>query len=737
MAKKIFSQLVLLILLLCPLGQAFCAVGPEGGNGRVVRVGRIDIDNFFSCESSAGPGFGIDYLNEIAKFTGWSYEYVPGSWNESVERLRDGEIDLLFPASKSEERAGLFLFSKEECGMDFSALYTTVDNMSLGYEDYASFSGMRVGMITGNQLNSSFENMLRKEGISVHRVFFGEVDQMKAALREKRIDAMVYGVMNDDHSQKLLAKFDYMPLYFMTSKRNAALMEELDAALHALYLRNPYFPGKLYERYYLDLDRQAVGYTLKEKELIRESGPLFVACDADGYPFEWKDPASGRFKGIYPDILRRIEAYSGLTFQFRSGEKEGAWKRLKERKEDLLASAVDTPALRAGHNMVCTDAYFTAFYTLIGRRGSSFDPALNNVVAIQQDQTGSRHQLALAYPNWKILPVPSVEDCLRAVADGKADIACVNSITLQADPNLSLGDRLTTILTSSLKVPVRIGIAREREDLLPVLNKAILKLTKRDVEQAVLANTLESRRGISLFSFVSHFPATSFSIALLILFLVFSFVFVVYRDRLQRRQNSILEENYERLRELTREKEELQTKSDTDMLTGLYHKAAFRRRAKSLMLQPGSSYWLIFLDMDNFKSLNDQYGHVAGDEALVALAEVLKKHFRGHDLVGRFGGDEFFVFIERIPEQTLRRKLSEIGADMAFYYEKQAMDPGVFTLSIGVAASCGNGFGFDDLLRKADSALYKAKADGRNRIEFFETPDEETNSGQDALHTTP
>src|SRR5690606_4522411 len=158
----------------------------------------------------------------------------------------------------------------------------------------------------------------------------------------------------------------------------------------------------------------------------------------------------------------------------------------------------------------------------------------------------------------------------------------------------------------------------------------------------------------------------------------------------------------------------------TDALTGLSNRHAMEEtfpREVSRCQKDGQPVSLIMIDVDQFKSFNDMFGHVAGDRALSAVARILKKQFRPRDLLVRFGGDEFAVL------------LPGIGLDEALVIAERVRDAvsgsscsGIDSLiQVPVQVAMGGaelekGGTYDALLRAADAALYRAKGAGRNTV---------------------
>lgn len=167
---------------------------------------------------------------------------------------------------------------------------------------------------------------------------------------------------------------------------------------------------------------------------------------------------------------------------------------------------------------------------------------------------------------------------------------------------------------------------------------------------------------------------------------------------------------------LFRETEELAIK---DSLTGLYVKTYFRDElAKQFAMTKGGSapLSLLMLDLDNFKSFNDEYGHTAGDMVLKRYADVLEKNISKKCTLARYGGEEFAIIAPGYDEhaakelaETLRKKI----ADQMILIRQEKLRG---TTSVGVAAFSPKMKNEDEFLQTADSALYEAKRQGRNRV---------------------
>lgn len=170
-----------------------------------------------------------------------------------------------------------------------------------------------------------------------------------------------------------------------------------------------------------------------------------------------------------------------------------------------------------------------------------------------------------------------------------------------------------------------------------------------------------------------------------------------------------------------------------DSLTGLINRREFERRV-DMALQTGKSdqreHSLLYLDLDQFKIVNDTCGHVAGDELLRQLASVLLAKLRHTDTLARLGGDEFGVLLDSCPTTAalkIAETLREAVSDFHFVWKDKTFSVGV---TIGLVTFSNHGITLTDILQMADSACYVAKEKGRNRVQIYLPESQEFSSRQ-------
>ena len=193
------------------------------------------------------------------------------------------------------------------------------------------------------------------------------------------------------------------------------------------------------------------------------------------------------------------------------------------------------------------------------------------------------------------------------------------------------------------------------------------------------------------------------------------------REQLIELNSSLEQQVKDRTAELEQAKQIAEAQARTDPLTGIQNRRAFFESAQKVHQQTSEgskNYLLLVIDIDNFKSANDTYGHLVGDQVIVVLAEVIQSMVQAPDISGRLGGDEFTVLIAESTVYEVKRLAKQLSS--RFVNKLLAMDKQLtnLTLSIGIAECNADSRNLNQVLEQADKALYSAKKQGKNCIKF-------------------
>ncbi|MCA9838809.1 MAG: GGDEF domain-containing protein [Trueperaceae bacterium] len=171
---------------------------------------------------------------------------------------------------------------------------------------------------------------------------------------------------------------------------------------------------------------------------------------------------------------------------------------------------------------------------------------------------------------------------------------------------------------------------------------------------------------------------------------------------------------------LKRQNDLISYHADHDSLTGLLNRNSFGREAGS-RLEQGKAAALLYIDLDGFKAINDNYGHATGDHLLIKVAERLTRLTRKTDLQARLGGDEFAILLTQVSREECLRIGQHVLEALAEPYDLLSAVV-LISASIGISVAPQDGKSLEELLKKADRAMYRVKEHGKNGLHFSLLP---------------
>ena len=326
----------------------------------------------------------------------------------------------------------------------------------------------------------------------------------------------------------------------------------------------------------------------------------------------------------------------------------------------------------------------------------------NNCVALPKDfNITSRIVESGLYEN--ILYFDTTEECIEAIANGQADCTYTNYYIANYHlSNIAYRSLAATKITS-FNENLCIAVSKDADPrLLSIINKGLRCISSQKIDAIVLEHTLYENE-FSLRNIIYAYPETVIlGIVAISTFAVIALLITLF---IHHRKARVIE-----------------SISQTDALTGILNRGAVQAQITMALEKEKQSPELvcplIAVDLDNFKAVNDNYGHAEGDQLLKAVANVLTHSVRQTDLVGRMGGDEFIVYLTNVNNKKTAEKVAAklCAAVSALSLEKDEWSE--ITASFGVAF--GNaGSTWATLYHEADVALYDAKEKGKNQYSIY------------------
>lgn len=403
-------------------------------SGRIVRVGWYESPFNITDEVGRRSGYAYEYQQKIAAYTGWTYEYVEGSWPDLMQMLEDGKIDLLSDVSYTEERAEDIFFSALPMGSEDYFLFVSSDNDEITTDDLHTLDGKKVGANRGSIQVDLFCEWAEANGVQAEIVeMTGSEDENMIKLAREDVDMYVtLGALGENRRVEPICKIGSSDFFFAVSKSRPELLPELNAAMYRIQDENQFYNQQLCSEY---LDNSSVSLFLnaEEKAWLEEHKVIRVGYQDNYLAFCATDPETGELTGALKDYLDAASdclenahldfepvAYptaSAALAALKSGEVDCMFPcNLTDYDGEVEGFFVTSPLMRTDMSAV-----------IRAEDQKTFAKKERVAVAVNAGNTNYDLFLLDHFPDWRSIYFKDTPACLEAIADGKADCLLISN----------------------------------------------------------------------------------------------------------------------------------------------------------------------------------------------------------------------------------------------------------------------------------------------------------------------
>ncbi|MEG1633404.1 MAG: response regulator [Oscillospiraceae bacterium] len=542
MAKKIICSALTLVLLLSVLTLPAAAGGGRSDNCRIVRVGYFDFPGFHNqTESGERDGYGYEYLQELKKYVNWKYEYVYASYDECLDLLAEGKIDLLTSVSYSEERDELYDFSELPMGTKSSVLSVKSTNDSCIAGEYRGFNGLRVGMLSGNTANAKLRDFSR-----AHSFYYTADDSFTTpeelwnALQLGSVDAILTSNLRKIDSERVIAEFAPSPYYAVVREGDDDLLYELNVAMEKINLVTPAYQPLLQQKYYGSDKAGSLVFSAQELDCIRENPELTILIPPSMRPMAYFE--NGEVCGIEPDLIRKALLPSGLNLKFvlcSSGE-EYELARQDTAAYPVIGLVSDNVYAAEVNNQRLTAPYLTINYNAVTRIGRQYETP---IIAAVRHEPLTLNYVEKHYPPSQIKYFDNNTECIDALLRGEATHVIMNAYIAEYLVEHDLKSRLicNTVMDHHAKFAIGVDSGADYR-LFSVINKCVNALSPDDVRAVLIENTAHRNRTPSFIEYIYLYPAQAVAVALVFFSLILLAVALATRQKRLGKEQAALRE---------------------------------------------------------------------------------------------------------------------------------------------------------------------------------------------------
>lgn len=691
MPKKRSLSILLLLAALIALVMS-CSFSAAQAPKKV-RVGYF-IHNGYQNKAADGSysGYGYDYLQKIAGYAGFQYEFVEGSWAECLKRLRDGKIDMLGFMLKTKEREAVYDFPIWNCGYNSTKLLTLKNNTTFAENAWGEFNGIRVGFLHNSQTIRQFIETAHEHGFKYTQKLYNTEEEVTGALKRGDVDAICVSNVVIPKEVRVLSTFDPQPIYYAVAKGNTGLINDLNSAIGKIKMLDPTFDQSLRAKYYNDEGSQTVVFSQAEKAFIAKSKPISVAIDPDFLPIEGFDSRTGQAAGFTAALLSKVSQMSGLQFTFLKNDNYASAIRNFSKGDYDILSGVNQSFFGSG-SLVFSDKWLEASIVTVGTNTFLTEARHPLKIAVTPRTNFLKKYTKTLYPDCQLVPFDTVPESLAALDSHEVDLALVNIYSFQT---------LTFLVNQKLKIIQDTGYYSEYrfayhekapKELVSIINKCINSISESD-NNNMLAAAISSSMEIKNDGWKTFIIST----AALLMLAAAVFLFT----RLRKSRKSLIQLAY------------------YDQLTGAGNLAKFTMDAKELLHQnPKLQYTIRVFDISNFQMFNDFYGFEEGNVLLCGVVNTLKGILDAKtETLGRVNADEFISLTTDVAHEAFAARAGIFRA--RFFsgtgrqeYHRVAFKTGCYVLETGSEDVA-------EAIEKAMLAHKAAKLSGKQYVYYDE-----------------
>ena len=543
MFKRIAAWVSCLVLALCLLPAA----APAEEKPAKVLVGWYETPFNKSLSQGRRTGYSYEYQRKITAYTGWTYDYIPGTWPELLEKVRSGEIDLMSDVSKTEEREQDLSYADLPMGTELYYLYVSAGDNRIRIDDPATLKGKRVGVTEGSFQRGLFVEWAGERSLNIVpysgqaatgddvilvELSTSEEDSLKK-LHAGGLDAFItLDTYGDSGEVTPLWKIGSSDFYFVVSKkspRHDKLLAELNDAMNRIQDEDKHYNEKLSEKYLKDSAANRY-LTTEEKEWLDSHGPIRIGYQDNYLAFCAKDPDTGELTGALKDYL----AYASDVLENASLEFEAvcyptanaALEALRNGEVDCMFPANLTDSDAESMDLVITQPMMRTQMDAVVRKEDAADFLRKSTVRVGVNKGNQNYQIFLDdhFPSWTSVTYDNTPACLDAVAARDADCIIISNYRYSDIARQCERLNLTTVYSGVVLnycLAVRVGDTK----LYSILSKAIGQVPDATVNAALTYYSTKAVKTTFWDYIVDHLAVVLGAVSVILL----GIIFLMYR----------------------------------------------------------------------------------------------------------------------------------------------------------------------------------------------------------------
>lgn len=491
---------------------------------KTVRVGAFEGSYIHTNEKGERSGYGYEFQQAVASYTGWNYEYLQTDWSDCYSKLEQDEIDLLGGVSYTEERAANMLYSDLPMGEEKYYLYANLTTSGISGSNLNTLNGKRVGVLEQSIPETLFMEWEKKHNLRTQHVNVVSTKDILQKISNHEIDCFI-AVENQVWGQSefsAVTTIGSSDIYFVINKDRPEIKEELDNAMRRIEHDKPFYKEDLYKKFLSSESYEILSE--EEQRWLEQHGTIRIGYYKQDNGVSVINPENGELIGVINDYVKHaIHCLGNQTLHFELigfDSQPEQYEALKNGEIDMIFHVNQNSYKAEQNDIILSSAVFSINMTAF-TNSVRFDEHEKQVVAVSEDSILSRWYILSNYPQWTIYACPSKEEAAKAVQEGRAD--CL--VTKAGQSVRRLENRTIRCIFLTQPSVSCFAVKRENTTLMSILNRTLNNLQISQLSGAISVYD-NAMKKVTLTDFVKDNFAvviTVFgSICLIVLFIILS-----------------------------------------------------------------------------------------------------------------------------------------------------------------------------------------------------------------------
>ena len=490
---------------------------PAEAAEKVVRVGCFDYGRMMmniTNNTVNRSGYTYEYLQEMSVHTGWRYEYVPGTFQDIMDKLYRGEVDIVPMIGYTEERRKQIFYPDQPLGMEYFFLVTTPDRINEFRDADRRLQGKKIGVDAGYAENKFLYAYLKEHAVTAEVISYPTTTEKCQALRDKKVDAILYSNNTMPQDLMIIQNMGAMPYYIGIAPNRPDILSEMNAAIISIDLSRPGFISHLMEKHFFNtpMNRQL---SPAEMTWLEQHPVIKIGSLSDNFPYSYTDK-DGKVRGVYIEAVRLMLERLNISNRVEwtlFPDRQQAGKALQDRTVDLILpeyrnyQALEEHDVLLSQNLTCLS---------MGMLCKEL-PDKSGVHSIATSEPGLTGQyIRTNYPNSIIVPAKGAADCVEKFYRGGATVAIAPLSMLEQAISQSGDKGEYKIIPLSALFDVCFAGQRDTNLLLKIINRGINFIPNDELDSLTMQFILQNRKLPSSADFFRQHP--EYPVAAIILF---------------------------------------------------------------------------------------------------------------------------------------------------------------------------------------------------------------------------